>query len=249
MENTQFNFLVRLGDNALITGQRMAEWCSNGPYLEEDIALSNISLDYFGEANGWLEMAAKLSDGKSADDLAFLRIETEYQNHLICEQPKGHFGDTVVKMFLYTTFHYFQLEALTESNDEEVAGIAAKSLKEVRYHQQHFGEWLIRLGQGTEESHAKVQGSLNDLWPFTGEMFEYDATDAAAFEAGFGYNPEEFKTKWEQYTLGILNKAGLTTPETLHMYSGSREGVHTEHLGHMLGEMQFLQRAFPGAEW
>lgn len=243
-------YLLRLGDDRLILGHRLSEWCGHGPVLEEDIALTNVALDLVGQARMYLSYAADVfNDGRDEDDIAYLRKEREYVNLLITERPNGHFGDTIARHFLFDAYHYFLQEALTKSKDEQIAAIAAKSIKEVTYHLRHSSEWMCRLGDGTEESHGRIQESLNNLWRFTGEMFLGDDTDAAIAAAGIGPNPEDLKEKWDSKIDSVLAAATLKRPEDDWMASGGRKGIHSEHMGFILAEMQYVQRAFPGQKW
>ena len=227
----------------------MSEWCSKGPTLEEDIALSNISLDLFGQANGFYEYAAKLDGSKSPDDLAFKRNEREFFNYQLVEQENGNFGRTIVRNFLHDAFSLLFYTELTLSKDETLAAMAAKSLKEVKYHFRHSSNWLIRLGDGTQESNSKVQEALNSLWQYTGELFEMDQIDNEMLENDIGVNNFQLKDEWDKLIDSTLTKAKLKRPSDGYMATGSKKGIHTEHLGFLLAEMQFLPRAYPNAKW
>jgi ring-1,2-phenylacetyl-CoA epoxidase subunit PaaC len=242
-------YTLRIADSSLILAQRMAEWCAKGPELEEDIALSNISLDMFGQANGFYEYAAQLDGSKSADDLAFLRNEREFLNHQVVEIENGHFGKTIVRNFLYDAFKFLFFTKLSESKDEMLAALSAKSLKEVKYHLRHSTNWLIRLGDGTEESNAKVQESLEKIWQFTAELFEMDEIDTELLNLGIAVDNKALKTQWDKTVNSTLKKAKLKRPEDGYMATGGKKGMHTEYLGFLLAEMQFLQRAYPNAKW
>ncbi len=244
-----FTYTLRIADSSLILGQRMSEWCSNGPTLEEDIALSNISLDMFGQANGFYEYAAQLDGTKSADDLAFKRNEREFFNHQMVEIENGHFGNTMVRNFLHDAFNFLFYTELANSKDETLAALAAKSLKEVKYHLRHSSNWLIRLGDGTEESNLKVQDSLNEIWQFTNELFEMDEIDTELLNSGIAVDNKALKEQWNTIVNNTLSKAKLTRPEDAYMATGGKKGMHTEYLGFILAEMQFLQRAYPNAKW
>ena len=244
-----FKYTLRIADNSLVLGQRMAQWCSNGPTLEEDIAMSNISLDLFGQANGFYEYAAKLDGSKSADDLAFRRNEREFFNHQLAEQENGHFGDTIIRNFLYDAFSFLFYTKLSNSKDETLAALAAKSLKEVKYHLKHSSNWLIRLGDGTEESNNKVQDSLNLIWKYTNELFEMDDIDNLMLESGIGVDNAALKNEWNSIVNTTLEKAKLSRPEAGYMATGGKKGFHTECLGFLLAEMQYLPRAYPNAKW
>lgn len=249
-EEALYNFCLRLGDTSLILGQRMAEWCSNGPYLEEDIALSNIGLDLFGQARTMLSYASEIEGkGKTEDDLAFHRNEREFYNTLLSERPNGHFGDTIARNFLNDAFFFHFYQALTKSKDEKIAAHATKSLKEITYHLRHNSEWMIRLGDGTEESHKKIQESLNNVWSYTGDMFEMNEVDELLIKEGISFNLNDIKVKWEDTINEILTRAKLQKPEDEYMHSGRLNGVHSEHLGHLLSEMQYIPRAYPDAKW
>ena len=244
------NYCLRLGDSGLILGQRMAEWCSKGPTLEEDIALSNIGLDLFGQSRTMLSYAAKLEGkGKTEDDFAFKRNEREYFNVLLAELPNGHFGDTVTRNFLYSAFFYHFYNELINSKDERLAAHAAKSIKEVTYHLRHNAEWMVRLGDGTDESQQKVQKSLEDIWPFTGDLFEMNEVDELLIKEGIAVDLNKIKPLWDSTVNEILQRATLKRPEDGYMHTGRLNGQHTEYLGHMLGDMQYLQRAYPDAKW
>ena len=227
----------------------MSEWCSKGPTLEEDIALSNISLDLFGQANGFYEYAAKLDGSKSPDDLAFKRNEREFFNHQLSEQENGNFGRTTVRNFLHDAFSLFFYTELTSSRDETLAALASKSLKEVKYHFRHSSNWLVRLGDGTKESNSKVQEALNSLWQYTGELFEMDQIDNEMLENRIGVDNIQLKEEWDKLIDSTLRKAKLKRPIDGYMATGSKKGIHTEHLGFLLAEMQFLPRAYPNAKW
>lgn len=245
-----FEYLLRLADNALILGQRLGEWCGHGPVLEEDIALTNISLDLIGQARMLLSHAGAVEgQGRDEDKLAFFRDAHEYRNVLLLEQPNGHFGDTIARQFLFDHFAWLMYDALLESKDEELKAIAAKSIKEVTYHRRHSSEWMIRLGDGTDESHEKIQKSLNDLWMYTGEMFQADALDQAALEAGIGADLSAIKGLWKQNVEGVLRQAKLAIPKDDWMQSGGKKGIHSEHIGFLLAEMQHLPRMYPDAQW
>ena len=244
-----FTYTLRIADHSLILGQRMSEWCSKGPTLEEDIAMSNISLDLFGQANGFYEYAGQLNGKKTSNDLAFKRNEREFFNYQLVEQENGHFGTTMVRNFLYDAFKFLFYTNLSSSKDETLAALAAKSLKEAKYHLRHSSNWIIRLGDGTEESNTKVQESLNSLWQYTGELFEIDKIDKVMINKGIGVNNKDLKKEWDQIINSTLEKAKLKRPEDGYMATGSKKGIHTEHLGFLLAEMQFLPRAYPDAKW
>lgn len=248
--DTLFGYCLGLGDNALILGHRLSELSSHGPTLELDIALSNQSLDLFGQTRMLLDYAGKVEGkGRDEDDLAFLRDAYDFRNLLLLELPNGDFGHTVIRQFLYSAFAVLQYDALMKSTDEQIAAIAAKAIKELEYHLRHSGEWVVRLGDGTPESHDRVQSALDELWPYTSEMFAGDETDAAMAGAGIGPQPENLKDGWLDLVRPVLERATLSIPETNWAPDGGKQGRHTEHLGYILAEMQFLQRTYPGAKW
>jgi len=244
-----FTYTLRIADSSLILGQRMSEWCSNGPTLEEDIAMSNISLDMFGQANGFYQYAAQLDGTKSADELAFRRNEREFFNHQLVEQENGDFGTTMVRNFLHDVFNFLFYTELSKSKDETLSALASKSLKEVKYHLRHSSNWLIRLGDGTGESNTKVQDALEELWMYTGELFEMDNLDTELLNNGIAVDNSALKLEWDIMVNKTLVKAKLTRPEDAYMATGGKKGLHTEYLGFILSEMQFLQRAYPDAKW
>tara|TARA_B100000902_G_scaffold373968_1_gene402506 strand:+ start:406 stop:1152 length:747 start_codon:yes stop_codon:yes gene_type:complete len=247
--NSLLQYTLRIADSSLILGQRMSQWCSNGPTLEEDIAMSNISLDLFGQANGFYEYASQLDGSRSADNLAFMRNEREFFNLQLSEQVNGHFGATIVRNFLHDAFMILFYTELKKSKDETLSALAAKSLKEVKYHLRHSNNWLIRLGDGTQVSNSKVQEALNNLWKYTGELFEMDEIDNEIFNLGIGVDNSKLRNKWDEIINKTLNEAKLNRPKDDYMATGSKKGIHTEHLGFLLAEMQFLPRAYPDAKW
>jgi ring-1,2-phenylacetyl-CoA epoxidase subunit PaaC len=221
-----------------------------GPFLEEDIALSNISLDMFGRANLFLEYAATLKGNDAiADDLAFKRNEREFSNHILCEQPNGNFADTMVRQFFLDAFYKLFLQKLTNSKDEQLSAIAQKSIKETTYHLRHSSKWIIRLGDGTVESHTKVQSAIDNLWMFSDELFEINEIDKEMVKEKIGVDCLSIKAEWDKIIDDVLAEATLKRPEDTHMTTAGREGIHTEHLGHLLSDMQYLQRAYPDAKW
>jgi ring-1,2-phenylacetyl-CoA epoxidase subunit PaaC len=243
-------YLIRLGDNALILGHRLSEWSSRAPTLEEDIAISNLALDLIGQARAFYQHACRLEGAlRTEDDLAFRRDEAGFRNALLVEQPNGNFADTVVRHVLFAAFAQPFYQALAGSCDGEVAGMAARAAREMAYHVRHMGDWLVRLGDGTEESHAKAQAALDELWPCVDELFETDDIDRHAVEAGFGAAPAVARGAFEETIDRILAEATLSRPASAPGLGGGKRGVHSEHLGHLLAEMQYLQRAYPGATW
>lgn len=248
--NHLFEYVLRIGDDALILGHRLSEWCGHGPILEEDIALTNISLDLIGQATSLLEYAGKLEDkGRSADDLAFLRFDKDYRNLLLVEQPNGDFGMTIMRQFLYDAYQVPLFEALSNSKDPHLSAIAEKSLKESKYHLKHSSEWVIRLGDGTAESKERIQTSLDELWRYTGELFWEDDVDQALKAEGIIPEASELKARWNKIVEDVLNEATLEIPQTEWQFDGGRRGLHSEHLGYILTELQFMQRAYPNMEW
>ncbi|MBS1944387.1 MAG: phenylacetate-CoA oxygenase subunit PaaC [Bacteroidetes bacterium] len=245
-----FRFALRMGDNTLVLGHRISEWCGHAPVLEEDIAQANIALDLIGQARNYLAYAGEVEGkGRGEDALAYLRDSREYINALITEQPKGDFAHTIVRSFLWDAFHLPLLKALANSPDERLKGIAEKAVKEVTYHLRHSSEWLVRFGDGTGESHGRAQAALNDLWRFTGELFEADDAERLLAKAGIIPQLENLKADWNATVDGVLKEATLQRPAGEWMASGGKHGMHTEHLGLMLAEMQVLQRTHPGATW
>lgn len=245
-----FEFLLRMGDNALILGHRNSEWCGHGPVLEEDIAMSNMALDLIGQTALWLGLAGEVEgNGRSADDLAYLRDAWDFRNLLLVERPNGDFGKTLMRQFLFDAFHFHQLQALTGSADPRVAEIAAKALKEVSYHLERSAEQVIALGDGTDESHARMQAALDEQWGYALEMFTSDASDAAMAAAGIAPDPASLRAPWDETVDAVLAQATLKRPDSSFAHKGGKQGTHTEHLGYILAEMQFLQRAYPGASW
>lgn len=245
-----FDYCLRLGDDALILGQRVAEWSSKAPTLELDIALQNQSLDLFGQARLLLDYAGRVEGkGRSEDDLAFLRDVLDFRNALMVEQPVGDFAFTTIRQFLFSAHALLVYEKLAASTDEELAAIAAKAVKELSYHMRHSGEWMVRLGDGTEESHDRAQAALDALWPYTGELFESDDLTAAVAAAGVGVDPASVRDGWLGMVEPAIERATLARPADGWMHTGGRSGRHSEHLGYILAEMQFLPRAYPGATW
>jgi ring-1,2-phenylacetyl-CoA epoxidase subunit PaaC len=245
-----FQYLLRLGDDRLVLGHRLSEWCGHGPILEEDIALANIALDLVGQATLYLKLAGETEGkGRSEDDLAYFRDAIDYRNVQLVELPNGDYAMTMVRQFFFDVFSYHVLEQLQSSSHSEIAGIAAKGFKEVRYHVRHSSEWVVRMGDGTEESHDRAQKAVNHLWRFTGEMFQADDVDRAMVAEGIGADVEAIKPKWNEIVTDVLNRATLVIPNDPPAMTGGRRGRHTEYLGHMLSEMQIVARSHPGAEW
>ena len=243
-------YATRLGDNALVLGQRMIENVAAYPELEEELANANFALDYIGQARMFYTYAGEREGaGRSEDDFAFLRPEHEYRNLLLVEQPNGHFGDSIVRQVLFEVFYQYLLDALMRCSDEGISDIAARAIKEVRYHLRHSSQWLVRLGDGTDESHARVQQSLDDLWRFTGEMFMSDPLDDDMRSTFNGPHLEIIEAEWRKDVAAIVEDATLQLPDDQVMASGGKQGRHTEHFGYLLAEMQYMQRTYPGASW
>ena len=242
-------YTLRIADNSLILAQRLSAWCSTSHTLEEDLALTNISLDLFGQANSFLEYASEIDGTKSINDFAFKRNEREFYNLQITEQENGHFGDTIVRQFLFSSFFFLFYSELSNSKDKSLSALAQKSLKEVKYHLQHSKSWMIRLGDGTNESKEKIQESLNNLWEFTGEFWEMDEIDNKILKSGIGVDNSELKKDWNIIVNKTLENATLNRPEDGYMKTGSKKGFHSEYLGHLLANMQYLPRAYPDAKW
>lgn len=243
-------YVLRLGDNALILGQRLSEWCGHAPVIEEDLALSNIALDLVGQARMLLTHAGKLEGkGRDEDQMAFLRVERDYRNVTMMEVPNEDFGRTTMRNLFFSAFQVLLWERLTKSSDGELAAIAAKSLKEARYHLNHSAEWVIRLGDGTEVSRQKTQAALDYLWPYTAELFAPNPTDDAVAAAGVGPAWSEIEGDWEAMVLPVLAEATLVVPARTPFKSYGKFGRHSEHMGHLLATMQYMQRTYPGASW
>lgn len=248
--NTHLDYILRLGDSALILAQRLGEWCGHGPVLEQDIALTNISLDLLGQARMLLTYAGELEGrGRLEDDLAYFRDAHEFRNVLLVEQPNTDWAYTMARQFFFDVYNFYNYQALLNSSDERLAAIAEKSLKEVTYHLRFSGEWIVRLGDGTGISRQKIQAAIDDLWMFTGELSSPNATDLAMAVAGIAPDPSQIKPLWDAKVKAVLQEATLQIPEANWMQSGGKDGRHTEYLGYILAEMQHLQRTYPGLEW
>lgn len=246
-----FEYCLRLGDTSLILGQQISEWCGHAPILEEDIAMSNISLDLIGQSRIILTYAGIVEGkGRTEDALAYLRDARQYRNLLMAEQPNGDFAMTMTRQFLISAYNFHLYSMLSKSKDETVSAFAAKSVKEVAYHLRHSADWMIRLGDGTDESHRRTQDAINDLWYFTDDMFQSDAVDELLLVAGVAADMDAVKSEWMLTINEIFAKAKLNVPQTNNsLRMGSRSGNHTEYLGYILAEMQFLPRAYPDAKW
>ncbi len=248
--NPLFEYCLRLGDTSLVLSQRSAEWCGHGPILEEDIALTNITLDLVGQSTAFLKYAGEVEGkGRTEDDLAFLRDAREFRNLLIVEQPNGDYAQTILRVFLVSAYLVYLYEELKSSKDATLSALAAKSLKEVTYHLRHSSNWVIRMGDGTEESNKRIKKAIDELWLFTGDMFDMDDVDKALISQGIAVDMNKVKAKWDKKVADVFAEATLMVPSGTFMIEGSREGKHTEYLGHLLAEMQVLPRSFPGAQW
>ncbi|MCH8554120.1 MAG: phenylacetate-CoA oxygenase subunit PaaC [Schleiferiaceae bacterium] len=246
----RLQYVLQLADNALIHGQRLSEWCGYGPVLEQDIALTNVALDHIGQARMYFQYASDLEGlGNNEDHFAMKRDAWDFRNVLLLELPKGHWGDTIARCFFFDTFNFYLTEALRGSQDPRIAEVAEKAIKEIAYHAQFSAEWIIRLGDGTSESHQKIQQSIDDIWEYTGGLFEKSTADIAAQEANVGPDLDKIKEAWQQKVDEILDLATLKKPEGTWMQRSGKDGQHTEHIGFILAEMQFLPRAYPDATW
>jgi len=243
-------FLIAQGDDAVVLGHRLSEWCSNGPYLEEDIALTNCALDYIGRARMFYQYAAELEGkGRTEDDIAYLRNEREYTNLLIMEQPRGDFAFTQLRQYFVDQFYVLYLDALSQSKDAQLAAIASKALKESRYHLKRSKPWVTQLAQGTEESRQRIEKALEELVLFVGELFLMPDWEQSLAQAGLVPDRAKLQAPWQQQVQAFLAESELEFADVAPRVKGGREGYHTEHLGHMLAEMQYMQRAYPGLEW
>ena len=251
--NALFEYLLRLGDDRLVLGHRLSEWCGHGPILEEDIATSNIALDLLGQATMFLRLAGEVEGkGRDEDALAYFREVVDFRNCHMVELPKGDFAFTTARQFFFDVHAVVLLDALSRSTNASLAAITAKSLKEATYHVRHSGEWMLKLGDGTEESHRRVQKAVDDLWRFTPELFVADDIDSALLASGTVPDLGELKAQWESLVRDVIERATLTLPHDIPRQPntrGGRTGAHTEHLGHMLAEMQIVARSHPGAAW
>ncbi|WP_116366048.1 1,2-phenylacetyl-CoA epoxidase subunit PaaC [Parahaliea mediterranea] len=244
------DYAVRLGDDALILGHRLSEWCSRGPFMEEDLALTNVALDYIGRARMFLGYAAQLRGGECTEDtLAYQRDCREFTNLLINELPRGDFAFTMVRQYLLDEHSLLFLDQLGRSSDSELAAIAGKAIKESRYHQRRSREWMLRLGDGTEESQRRLQNALDDLWGYTPELFLMDELETALYELGIAVDRAALQAPWQAAVHSVFSETAVTVPSGGWEVVGGRTGYHTEHLGHLLSDLQFVQRAYPGCQW
>ena len=248
--NNLIQYIFGIADNALILGQRLGELCGHGPNLETDIAMTNIALDLLGQTRSYYQYAAQLSGNDATEDtIAFLRNEREYKNVLLVEQPNTDFAYSIGRQFLYDQYHLLLLEELQNSTDETLAAIAKKSIKEVRYHLRFSTDWVKRLGDGTEESHDKMQNAINDLWTFTDELFHQTDADKAMVSEKIGVDVTQFKTQFYTNIKEVLHEATLDIPEMKYFQKGGKNGIHSEHMGYLLADLQYMQRTFPNMNW
>ncbi|MCH9661465.1 MAG: phenylacetate-CoA oxygenase subunit PaaC [Bacteroidetes bacterium] len=250
MNEDLYNYILGIADNSLILGQRLGELCGHGPSLETDIAGTNISLDLIGQTRSYFQYAAKLAgDDRTEDDIAFLRLEKQYTNVLLVEQPNTHFGYVMARQYLFDVFHLLFLKELQGSKDETLAAIAKKGIKEVSYHKRFSGDWIKRLGDGTEESHAKIQEAIDDLWTYTDELFDSTAADAVMTAQGIGVDVSKLKDTYYKEVSDLLEEATLATPESKYFTRGGKKGTHSEHMGYLLSDLQYMQRTYPNMNW
>ena len=250
MKENLYNYILGIADNSLILGQRMGELCGHGPTLETDIACTNISLDLFGQVRSYYQYAAKIAgDGRTEDDIAMLRKEREYVSVLLVEQPNTDFAYIMARQFLFDVYHLLFLQELEKSKDLTLSAIATKSIKEVSYHQRFSSDWIKRLGDGTDESHKKMQDAIDDLWTYTDELFHQTESDKKMIADGIGIEITNFKEQYYKQISNVLDKATLEIPELKYFQKGGKEGIHTEHMGYILAELQYMQRAYPNMSW
>ena len=247
---TTIQYILHLADNTLILAQRNAEWCAHGPVLEQDIAITNISLDLIGQARNFYQYAATcMGEGYDEDKLAYLRTEREFKNCLLVEQPNSDWAHTMLRQFLFSTYQFLLYGQLQFSKDEQIAAIAAKALKEVTYHVRWSREWVIRLGDGTEESHARMLKAIETLWPYTGELFIVAVYESEAIREGIAVDMAALENEWKETVKVVFEEADLQVPENVFMQKGGKEAVHSEQLGFILAELQYMQRAYPNSSW
>jgi len=249
MNKNLITYCLRLGDNSLILGHRLSEYCSRGPFLEEDLAISNVGLDLLGQAEGFLDYASEMSGEGDADTLTFRRKEMEYLNVKLVELPNTDFGYIMARQFFMDVYNFHLYKAMVDSKDDRLKAIAEKSLKEVTYHLRRSAEWMRRLGGGTEESHARIQKAVNDLWLYTGELFEVDQVEEDLMAQGLIPNMPTIKKSWMDMVDQIFSEANIAIPEGDFSHTGGRKGYHTEHMGYILADMQYLNRTYPDAKW
>jgi len=245
-----YNYIISIADNSLILAQRLGELCGHGPTLETDIAGTNIALDLIGQTRNYYQYAAKIQgEGKTEDDLAFLRLERDYKNVLLVEQPNEHFGYVMGRQYLFDVFHLLFMNELLNSKDETLAAIAKKGIKEVSYHKRFSGDWVKRLGDGTNESNKKMQEAIDELWAYTDELFDQTDADKAIIADGIGVATSKFKENYYEEVSALLKEANLEVPERKYFIKGGKKGVHSEHMGYILADMQYMQRTYPNMEW
>ena len=245
-----YQYILGIADNSLILGQRLGELCGHGPNLETDIALTNIALDLFGQTRSYYQYAARLAgEGKTEDDVAMLRLEQQYRNVLMVEQPNTHFGHVIGRQYLFDVFHLLLMDAMQNSNDETLVAIAKKGIKEVSYHKRFSGDWLKRLGDGTKESNQKMQEAIDHLWPYTEELFDITESDKEMIAQGIGVDVSELKEAYYKEVKEQLKEATLNVPDNPYFKRGGKKGVHTEHMGYLLADLQYMQRAYPNMTW
>tara|TARA_R110000787_G_scaffold13918_46_gene43387 strand:+ start:6197 stop:6964 length:768 start_codon:yes stop_codon:yes gene_type:complete len=251
LQTSTLEYLLRLGDNALVLSHRLSEWCGKGPALEEDMALTNVALDLLGQARLWLSYAAELKgQGADEDRLAYLRDAPEFRNVLLVEQPNHEYSDTLIRQFFFDAWHALALRELAQSSDPRISEIAVKARKEVTYHLRRSSDLVIRLGDGTATSNRMMQSAVDQLWPFTGELFETDEIDTTVASETVGFEAKKLKSEWQTYVTDVLATGQLQLPPNdIWMQKGGKRGIHSEHLSHMLSQMQVLQRSHPGANW
>ena len=250
MNSNLYKYILGIADNTLILGQRLGELCGHGPTLETDIALTNIALDLLGQTRSYFQYAALLEgDDESEDDVAYMRPERDYLSVLLIEQPNTHFGFVIGRQFLFDVYHLMLLEGLQNSDDTTLAAIANKAIKEVSYHKRFSGDWVIRLGNGTAESNQKMQEAIDGLWRYTDELFQLTKADKAMIEAGIGVDVSNFKEAYYKEVSEVLDEATLTAPERKYFTSGGKKGIHTEHMGFILADLQYMQRTYPNLNW
>ncbi len=250
MKDTLYQYILGIADNCLILGQRLGELCGHGPSLETDIACTNISLDLLGQTRSYYQYAAKAKGGNATEDnIAFLRKEREYVNVLLVEQPNTDFAYTIARQFLFDVYHLLFLNELQSSTDMTLAAIAKKAIKEVSYHERFSSDWVKRLGDGTKESHDKMQKAINDLWTYTDELFHQTLADEAMIKAGIGVETSKLREAYDQQVTDILTEATIAIPDTIWFQKGGKKGIHTEHMGYLLNDLQYMQRTYPNMEW
>lgn len=250
MDNNLIQYILGIADNSLILGQRLGELCGHGPSLETDIALTNISLDLLGQTRSYYQYVADMQgEGATEDTIAFLRLEREYKNALLVEQPNTDFGYVIARQFLFDVYHLALLQELQHSKDEMLAAIAVKSIKEVLYHTRFSSDWIKRLGDGTPESHARIQTAINDLWIYTDELFQPTEAETAMLAQGIGVDWSKLKSTYYQQVGAVLAEATLNTPNVVYFQKGGKQGIHSEHMGFILTELQYMQRAYPNMQW